>query len=169
MSFERILKYMYWPWCIVYRLRYDYESFPHPLDDPKRVCIVMKKQKKNLMKKSFHRNFWLKFDIFPKSLKKSQIIVLSPMCLLLIKIQLWKLFTVFKRCKTCAHWIKEQKKILLKKIFSSKFLTQIWHFPRSQYEKSSLLANFECQKKFFETLNQKSASTVLSGLIWSTD
>ena len=65
--------------------------------------------------------------------------------------------------------IKEHKKFLLKQKFSSKFLTQIWHFPWSHYEKSSLRANFECQKLFFGTLNQKSASTVLSGLIFSTD
>ena len=36
-------------------------------------------------------------------------------CLLLIKILLWKLFTIFKWCKTCAHWIKEQKKNFVEK------------------------------------------------------
>ena len=39
--------------------------------------------------------------------------------------------------------------------FSSKFLTQIWHFPRSQCEKIPSLANFECQKKFFWVILSK--------------
>ena len=147
MFFERILKSMCWPWGFVCRLRYDYENFPHPGDDPKRVCIVMQNQKNFWWKKSFHRNFWPKFDIFQRSLKKSQTIVLPFTCLLLIEIRIRKIFTVFRWCKTCAHWIIEHEKILLKKKFSSKFLTQIWHFPQSQYEKSSLRANFECQKK----------------------
>ena len=41
------------------------------------------------------------------------------------------------------------KKFFKKKKFSSKFLTQIWSFQRSQYDAISPLANFECQKKFF--------------------
>ena len=49
----------------------------------------------------------------------------------------------------------KNKKNFVEKKNSSKFLTQIWHFPRSQYEKSSLLANFECQKKFFWDLKSK--------------
>ena len=160
---------MCWPWGVVYRLRYNYENFPHSLDDPKRVCIVMETRKNFDEKTFFHRNFWLKIHIFYGHLKKSQPIELSFTCLWLIEIRLWNLFTVFRSCKTCAHWIKEHKKFLLKQKFSSKFLTQIWHFPWSHYEKSSLRDNFECQKNFFETSNQKSASTVLLGLIWSTD
>ena len=68
------------------------------------------------------RNFWPKFEIFQRSLKKSQTIVLPFTCLLMIEIRLRKLFTVFRWCKTCAHWIIEHEKILLKKKFSSKFL-----------------------------------------------
>ena len=44
---------------------------------------------------------------------------------------------------------------MLKQKFSSKFLTQIWHFPWSNYEKSSLRANFECHKIFFLDLKSK--------------
>ena len=45
MGFERTLKFMCWPWGVIYRLWYDYESFPRFVDDPKRVYIAMKDQK----------------------------------------------------------------------------------------------------------------------------
>ena len=106
------------------------------------------------MTKKNHRNFWLKFDIFWRSLTKSHSIVASFTCLLLMKPWLWKLLTVPRWCRTCAHWIKEHRKFLLKKKFSSKFLTQIWLFQRSQYEKISPLANFVCQKKFWDVLSK---------------
>ena len=47
-----MMNHMWWPWGVVYRSRYNYENFPHSLDDSKRVCIVME-TRKNLMKKTF--------------------------------------------------------------------------------------------------------------------
>ena len=40
-----MMNHMCWPWGVVYRSRYNYENFPHSLDDPKRVCIVMETRK----------------------------------------------------------------------------------------------------------------------------
>ena len=53
MGFERTLKFMCWPWGVIYRLWYDYESFPRFVDDPKRVYIAIKDQKKIWWKKVF--------------------------------------------------------------------------------------------------------------------
>ena len=50
-------------------------------------------------------------------------------------------------------------KIFSKKKDSSKFLTQIWSFPRSQYVAISPLANFECQKKFWDIFFKNRLST----------
>ena len=125
-------------------------------------------QKKIWWKKVFHRNFWLKFHIFQRPLKQSQTIELSFTCLLLIEIQLWKPFTVFRWCKTCAHWIKEHKKILLKKSFHRNFWLK-FDISHGAITRKVLYVPTLSVKKKFETLNQKSASTVLSGLIWRTD
>ena len=119
------------------------------LGDPKHIGLGMN-NKKNFDEKDFFQPiFWPKFDIFQVVLKKSRVLVLSFGCLLLPEICLWKSFTVYTWCETCSHWNKENKKFLLKKIFSSKFLTQIWHFPWSSCEKRWSHANFKCQKKFF--------------------
>ena len=40
------------PWGVLDHLRYDYENFPHSLDDPKRVCIVIE-TRTNFDKKNF--------------------------------------------------------------------------------------------------------------------
>ena len=159
---------MCWPWGFVCRLRYDYENFPHPGDDPKRVCIVMQNQKKFWWKKSFHRNFWPKFDIFQRSLKKSQTIVLPFTCLLMIEIRLRKLFTVFRWCKTCAHWINEHKKICCKKGFHRNFWPKFDISHRANMRKVHCVPTLSV-KKTFETSFQKSTYTVLSVLIWRTD
>ena len=105
-------------------------------------------QKKIWWKKHFSSKFLTQNSHFSWHLKRSQPSELSFTCLYLIEIRLWNLFTVFRCCKTCAYWIKEHKKFLLKQKFSSKFLTQIWHFPWSHYVKSSLRDNFECQNFF---------------------
>ena len=44
------------PLKIAHRSISGYGGFPHPLDDTKRVCIVIKNQK-NFDEKTFHRNF----------------------------------------------------------------------------------------------------------------
>ena len=75
-------------------------------------------------------------------------------CLLLIKIRLWKLFTVFKWCKTCAHWIKEQKKFCWKKIFieiSDSNLT----FPTESIWEKFTACQLWVSKKIFWDLNSK--------------
>ena len=49
-------------------MRYDYEGFPHALDDAKRVFIVMKNQKKFDKKKKFSPKFltqiWHFLEVF---------------------------------------------------------------------------------------------------------
>ena len=85
-------------------LKYDYGTFSQSLGVAKHVRIGLKNIKNFCWNKSFHRNFWLKFDI--------------------------------------SHGAITRK---------------VPYVPTLSV------------KKFFETLNQKSASTVLSGLIWSTD
>ena len=139
------------------------------LGDPKHIGLGMNNKKKFWWKRFFQPIFWPKFDIFQVVLKKSRVLVLSFGCLLLPEICLWKSFTVSTWCETCSHWNKENKKILLKKIFSSKFLTQIWHFPMGFMWEKMIACQLQVLKKKFEAFFQKSASTVLSGLIWRTD
>ena len=53
LKFEKMLNHMCWPWGVVYCLRYNYENFPHSLNDTKHVCIVMETRKKFDEKKKF--------------------------------------------------------------------------------------------------------------------
>ena len=171
MSFERILNHMCWPCGAVYRLRYDYESFPHPLDDLKHVCIVMKTRKNLDEKKKFIEISDSNLTFF-RSLWRSP----RPSCCLLrvcnwLKYDYGNFSQSLGDSKHVRNGLKNIKNFCWKKSFHRNFWPKFeishggW---RSQYEKSSLRANFECQNKF-ETLNQKSASTVLSGLIWRTN
>ena len=88
---------------------------------------------------------------------------------------------MFWVCKTCystgsekwiALWImtiRPTKHFLFDKVSTPTLFPAVWtpflYIPRRRYQKSSVCANFECQKNLFETLNQKSAPAVLSGLI----
>ena len=76
-------------------------------------------------------------------------------CLLLIKIRLWKLFTVFKWCKTCAHWIKEQKKILLKKKFFIEISDSNLTFPTESIWEKFTACQLWVSKKIFWDLKSK--------------
>ena len=82
MGFERTLKLMCWPWGVIYRLWYNYESFPRFVDDPKRVYIAMKDQKKFWWKKFFIEISDPNLTFF-RSLKNSQTIGTLFICLLL--------------------------------------------------------------------------------------
>ena len=50
------MKFIYWPWGVIYRFLYDYESFPLVVDDPKSVYIAIKDQK-NFDEKKFSSKF----------------------------------------------------------------------------------------------------------------
>ena len=47
------MKFMCWPWGVIYRFWYDYESSPRVLDDLKGVYIAIKDQNKFDEKKKF--------------------------------------------------------------------------------------------------------------------
>ena len=144
MGFESTLKLMCWPWGVIYRLWYNYESFPRFVDDPKRVYIAIKDQKKFDEKKSFHRNFLPKFGIFRylwRSLNQLGLFLGSYYWLKYDHRSFWQSLDDSKYVRIDLMNIKN----FLEKSFHRN-LTQIWPFPRSQYEKISPLANFERQK-----------------------
>ena len=96
----------------------------------------------------FFGKFRWSFTIFPRSLKSSHTMGLFSCAYYWLKYN----FRSFPQSVDDAKHVRiDLMNIIflffLKKKFSSKFLTQIWPFPRSQYEKISPLANFECQKK----------------------
>ena len=162
-----MLNHMCWPWGVVYRLRYNYENFPHSLDDPQRVCIVMETKKEFDKKKFFIEISDSKFK-FSMGIWRS----LNPSsCLLLACNWLKYDYGTFLQSLGVAKHVR----IGLKKIETfcwKSFHRNFWlKFDISHgaiTRKVPYVPTLSVKKKF-ETLNQKSASTVLSGLIWSTD
>ena len=160
---------MCWPWGVVYRLRYNYENFPHSLDDPKRVCIVME-TRKILKKKTFFIEISdSKFTFFMgiwRSLNPSS-------CLLLACNWLKYDYGTFSQSLGDAKHVRIGLKNIKNFCWNKSFHRNFWlKFDISHgaiMRKVSYVTTLSVKKKFFETLNQKSASTVLLGLIWSTD
>ena len=168
MGFERTLKFMCWPWGVIYRLWYDYESFPRFVDDPKRVYIAIKDQKNFWWNKVFieisdpnltffrdlwrilrpsglfsYAYYWLKYNFrsFPQSLDDEKH----------VRIELMNI-----------------KNFCWKKSFHRNFWPKFDISHGVNMRKSHHLPTLSV-KKNFETFYQKSASVVLSGLIWRTD
>ena len=163
-----MLNHMCWPWGVVYRLRYKYENFPYSLDDPKRVCIVMETRKKFDEKNIFHRNFWLKIHIFHGHLKKSQPIELSLLACNWLKYDYETFLQSLGVAKHVRIELKNIKNFCWNKSFHRNFWLKFEISHGAITRKVPYVTDLSV-KNFFETLNQKSASTVLLGLIWSTD
>ena len=164
-----MLNHMCWPWGVVYRLRYNYENFPHSLDDPQRVCIIMETKKNFDGKKNFHRNFWLKFT-FSMGIWRS----LNPSSFLLLACN-WLKYdygTISQSLGVAKHvriGLKNIKNFCWNKSFHRNFWLKFDISHGAITRKVPYLTTLSVKKKNFETLNQKSASIVLLGLIWSTD
>ena len=168
ISFDRILKFTCWPGGVIHRLIYDYESFPHPVDDQKCACIVMQNHKKIDEKHIFHRIFYPNLTFF-RSLWRS----LRPSwCFLRVYYWLKYDYGSFSQssrdAKNVRIGLKNKKKFCWKKIFHRNFWLKFDISHGVNMRKVHCLPTLSV-KKFFETLIQKSASTVLLGLIWSTD
>ena len=159
---------MCWPWGVVYRSRYNYENFPHSLDDPKRVCIVME------TRKNFDENFVFieisdsKFTFFMgiwRSLNPSS-------CLLLACNWLKYDYGTFLQSLGVAKHVRIGLKNIKIFCWNKSFHRNFWlkfDISHGAITRKVPYVTTLSVKNFFETLNQKSASTVLLGLIWSRD
>ena len=164
-----MLNHMCWPWGVVYRLRYNYENFPHSLDDPKRVCIVMETRKNFDEKIFFIEISDSKFTFFMGIWRS-----LNPSSCLLLACNWWKYdYGTFSQSLGVAKHVRIGLKNIKNFCWNKSFHRNFWlKFDISHgaiTSKVPYVSTLSVKKFFFETLNQKSASTVLLGLIWSTD
>ena len=135
----------------------------------KSVYIAIKDQKKIWWKKSFHENFWPKFDIFLRSSQEFWNHWDSFHMLITVWHTTLEAFHIIWMVQNMRALNKGQEKIFVEKQIFIEISDPNLTFPTQSMWEDLTTCQLWVSKNFSETFYQKSASTVLSGLIWETD